>query len=407
MRILIIASLFRPYTRGGAEIVAQTIADELKKTHEVTIVTTRTWDGFRSFIPHKNREDGLSVYRFYPCNFFSFASIEDGKPFYIRLLWHAFAILNVHSYVALRFVIAKEQPDCIYTHNLTGIGFLVPAAIRHSRAAWVHTVHDVQLAIPSGVLMAKKELSSRGFVDRSYSALLRACMGSPAGVIYPSEFLRTFYDRRGFFPKSKKYFLSNPIPDTVRFTREEYQDALHARLISHVNGETVFTYVGLLKAHKGLPDLLLAFSRLKDTGARLIIAGIGPLYDSLAHMAQRDNRISLMGHVSREEMRELYRRSHIAVVPSLLCENAPMVIQESFAAGIPIIAARSGGAAERIHEAENGFPYPPGDVDLLAHALDRAARLTNKQYETMSMRAYQTIQDDTVDLYCKKLIAFS
>jgi len=404
MRILIIASLFRPYSRGGAEIVAQTIADELKKNHEAIVLTTQAWNGLRSLLPSKRNEDGLAVYRFYPCNIFSFASIEDDKPFLIRLVWHLFALLNLHSYAVVRSLIAREKPDRIYTHNLTGIGFLVPAALRHARVPWIHTVHDVQLAVPSGVLMAGKEFSKPRIIERAYSAVTRACMASPAEVIFPSRFLQDFYERRGFFSKSKKTLLPNPTPDSVRFRHEEYEDTLHARLASRSREGTVFLYVGLLKFQKGLFDLLAAFSRLKDRRARLIIGGIGPLQTALEQTALEDSRITFAGHMTRSEVRQLYMRSHVTVVPSLLCENSPMVIQESFAAGIPVIAARSGGAAERIREGENGFAYAPGDIALLAHALDRACKLTNKQYETMSARAYQTVQDDSPEQYCKKFL---
>ncbi|MBI2484200.1 glycosyltransferase [Candidatus Uhrbacteria bacterium] len=408
MKILIIASLFRPYARGGAEIVAQTIADELKQTHEVIILTTGIWHGFRSLAPRGREEDGLTVYRFYPLNIFSFPSIEEGKSFFIRLIWHACALFNAHSYAAARFVIAKEKPDRIYTHNLTGLGFLVPAAVRHARVPWIHTVHDVQLGIPSGVLIEKKAgvmVADPLFsISRIYSVLMRTAMVSPSSVVYPSQFLRTFYDRKKFFPASNKYVIQNPIPSAMKFTYEEFEEALHARLQALGRNEMFFSYVGLLKAHKGLPDLLAAFFRLNNPNARLVIAGTGTLFDTVARLAQQDSRIMMKGHVSREGVRQLLSQTHCTVVPSLLCENAPMVIQESFAAGVPVIAARSGGAAERVREGENGFSYPPGDVTLLAHALDRLAKLTNKEYETMSTRAYQTVRDDTANLYCKKLL---
>lgn len=404
MRILLIASLFRPYVRGGAEVVMHSIADELKKTHEVIVLTTRTWNGFRSLLPQKSVEDGISVYRYYPCNIFSFATIEDGKPIFIRCIWHLFAFLNFHSYLVARAVIAKEKPDRIFTHNLTGIGFLVPAAIRHACVAWTHTVHDVQLAIPGGVLLASKQSSRRAFVDRISSALTRAFMGSPAHVVFPSQFLFDFYNDRKFFIRSKKYLFPNPVPDIALFSRAEYEEALHSRLASRARGEIVCIYLGLLKAHKGLLDLVAAFARLEEQGARLIIGGTGPLHATLDQAAQNDSRITLLGYVTRADIRSLYTQGHVTVVPSLLCENSPMVIQESFAAGIPVIAARSGGAAERIREGENGFSYPPGDVTLLAHALDRVVKLTNKQYETMSMRAFQTVQEDTAERYCKKLV---
>jgi glycosyltransferase involved in cell wall biosynthesis len=43
------------------------------------------------------------------------------------------------------------------------------------------------------------------------------------------------------------------------------------------------------------------------------------------------------------------------------------------AAGLPVVAARSGGPAEYIRDGENGLLHTPGDVEGLAAAMRRAA----------------------------------
>ena len=64
-------------------------------------------------------------------------------------------------------------------------------------------------------------------------------------------------------------------------------------------------------------------------------------------------------------------RTDVLVVPSLWYETAALVIQEAFAAGVPVIAPRLGALQERVHHGQDGFLYPPGDCQALATVLSR------------------------------------
>ena len=77
---------------------------------------------------------------------------------------------------------------------------------------------------------------------------------------------------------------------------------------------------------------------------------------------------AFVGHVVRR--RELARscapRAAVAVVPSRYAEILPLAALESMAAGLPTVAAASGGLIEAVPE--EGL-YPPGDVAALAARL--------------------------------------
>jgi len=61
----------------------------------------------------------------------------------------------------------------------------------------------------------------------------------------------------------------------------------------------------------------------------------------------------------------------LLTVPSLWYENAPVVIQEAFAAGVPIITSSLGALAEWVQDGMDGLLVPPGDVDAWRVALQR------------------------------------
>jgi glycosyltransferase involved in cell wall biosynthesis len=60
-------------------------------------------------------------------------------------------------------------------------------------------------------------------------------------------------------------------------------------------------------------------------------------------------------------------------VPSRWYENAPGVIFEAFAAGLPVVATDLGGMSEFVRHGENGLLFPLDDAGELARLLRRLA----------------------------------
>jgi glycosyltransferase involved in cell wall biosynthesis len=61
------------------------------------------------------------------------------------------------------------------------------------------------------------------------------------------------------------------------------------------------------------------------------------------------------------------------VVPSTWWENSPLVIQEAFGHGKPIICSDIGGMAEKVTDGVNGLHFRARDPDDLAQKLEEAA----------------------------------
>ncbi len=107
-------------------------------------------------------------------------------------------------------------------------------------------------------------------------------------------------------------------------------------------------YVGRLSPEKNMGLLIDLMERLSSDAANeyhLLIAGDGPLLDHLGSEGQRraPGRVHLLGHISdRSRIIELYHNSDIFVHPN---PREPFGIAplEAMAAGLPIVAPRSGG----------------------------------------------------------------
>jgi glycosyltransferase involved in cell wall biosynthesis len=128
---------------------------------------------------------------------------------------------------------------------------------------------------------------------------------------------------------------------------------------SAADGEFVLA-AGRLAPEKGFADVIDAAARAE---LPLVIAGDGP---QRAELEARAPGVRFTGRITPEELAALRRQAAVAVVPSRYAEILPLASLEAMAAGLPTVAARSGGLAEAVPE--EGL-YPPGDVGALAERL--------------------------------------
>jgi glycosyltransferase involved in cell wall biosynthesis len=124
-------------------------------------------------------------------------------------------------------------------------------------------------------------------------------------------------------------------------------------------GEYVLA-AGRLTPEKGFADVVRA---AKLAELPLVVAGDGP---ELAALRDAAPEARFVGRVTPERLAELRAHAAVAVVPSRYAEILPLAALEAMAAGLPVVAARSGGLADAIPP--EGL-YEPGDVDTLAQRL--------------------------------------
>ena len=70
-------------------------------------------------------------------------------------------------------------------------------------------------------------------------------------------------------------------------------------------------------------------------------------------------------------MPQLYNASDVIVVAAFASETTSLALQEGMACGKPVVASRTGGIPELLHDGVNGFLYPPRDSHALAALLQK------------------------------------
>lgn len=114
------------------------------------------------------------------------------------------------------------------------------------------------------------------------------------------------------------------------------------------NGPLRFLAVGRLVAQKNMFYLLEEFARMVNghkTERLLTIVGDGPDRQGLENLTSQlglQNRVSWRGWLSKEELREEYRKADCLLNPSLY-EGMPNVVLEAMACGVPAVVSNVPG----------------------------------------------------------------
>lgn len=126
---------------------------------------------------------------------------------------------------------------------------------------------------------------------------------------------------------------------------------------------------------KGLDVLVRAVAGRRDL--RLWLGGAGPERQRLSDLARSlGAQVELLGHVAGDRKAELLGAADVFVLPSRALpsgrsEGAPTAVLEAMAAGLPVVATRTGGIESLVTDGEHGLLCPPDDPRALMSAIDR------------------------------------
>jgi len=347
-------NLYGEYSRGGAETAVKLLADNFQKAgNEVFIITTRPKSS-----PDKHGKDAgdkpaENIY-YLASEFYNLGR----HSLLYRAFWHIGNIFSFRKAEEIKNILKAEKPNLVITHNLLGLGFMIPAILRKLNISHEHFLHDIQLIHPSGLMIFGKEQKINRPSAKIYQALTRALFASPAKIISPSYWLLEMHKQRGFFKDSATEIRPFVWPGTPAQKQKAASPAKN------------FLFIGQIEEQKGILFLIAAFKKIMNPELTLNVAvrGGGSDLGKAREASQGDARIHILGPLSYEETDKLKMASDCLIVPSLCYENSPTVIYGAQAAGLTVIASRLGGIPELMKKEDQLFT--PGDEsDLIAKIL--------------------------------------
>lgn len=140
------------------------------------------------------------------------------------------------------------------------------------------------------------------------------------------------------------------------------------------NEKIKLVFLGRISPFKGLHLLLEALRLLPQEKIELDIYGqsVDGLYESKCKkLSARNRNILWKGKLAQPEVVQTLVKYDALCLCSTFSEMSPLVIQEAFAAGIPVIASNVYGNAEQIQHNHNGLLFTFNKVNSLREQLNR------------------------------------
>lgn len=189
-------------------------------------------------------------------------------------------------------------------------------------------------------------------------------------LVTVSPSLRQYMIKRGF-PAERVVCVPNGVPQPAQLGSSE----CHAP-----TGTWTLGTVALFRPRKGIEVLLEALAAVRSWDIDVRLRAVGS-FETLAYesailgLAERLGVADMLDWVgfTRDINAELMKID-LFVLPSLFGEGLPMVVLESMAAGVPIIASRVEGVPEAVVHRETGLLVEPGSVSQLASAISSFVR---------------------------------
>jgi glycosyltransferase involved in cell wall biosynthesis len=235
---------------------------------------------------------------------------------------------------SVRDFIARQRPDVIHTHNLSGLATAIWEDCRRMRIPVVHTLHDYYLLCPRVTLTTRDARPCQPGLFCGLRSRRLGRHGAAVGdVIGVSRYV---LDRQAdVFPRARQHVIRNPatvMPASSTEPREQLR---------------TIGYIGALERVKGVHVLLQAAPELARRGCTLTLAGGGRLESEVQAAAARGS-VRFLGRVAGPAKSAFFDDCDVGVVPSLWDEPAPYAPLEWLASGRPVLVSVRGGVGEQI-----------------------------------------------------------
>lgn len=317
----------------------------------------------------------------------------------------------------LRAFLKAVKPDIVHLHHTMFFGYDILREIKNSLpdAPIVYTLHEFMpichrqgqlLRVPDNEPCMEEsprrchecypEISPQTFFMRK--RFIQSHLSLVDRFIAPSEFLGERYVDWGI-PREKvvvEEYGRTPPRGTADPEARAYRDrfGFFGQITPFKGVQVLLEAMALLAEDAGVQDdpLLAALERAAGSTSGATTATIDePQPQARIHGANLDlqpgafqNRVKELLEKTRRSVTFVGKydhaqlASHIAnvdwvVVPSIWWENSPLVIQEAFHFGRPVICSDIGGMAEKVQDGVDGLHFRANDPASLAAVMKRAA----------------------------------
>lgn len=256
-------------------------------------------------------------------------------------------------------------PDLIYLASPASLGFQILLQLRQQRnPVPVLLNFQTDLSGYCEILFPSPLDNWAVWVFRRVQGYLfrHACVKT---VFYPSMFVREYLKKAGVQGEKMMNLRRGVNCDIFHPSKRDE----NMRKMLAPNGELIIVSVCRLALEKGFEFLSQVAERLEAQKFpfKLLIVGGNrsrnveeEIYDMFGNL--REGTVSFTGMLKGEDLARAYAAGDLFLHCSIT-ETFGLVVLESMASGVPVIARDEGGPSEIVADGQSGFLVPPNDLD--------------------------------------------
>lgn len=175
--------------------------------------------------------------------------------------------------------------------------------------------------------------------------------------------------------------------DTESFTPAARATEARARLTGGHPEDPLVLFVGRVSAEKSVERCfpIMEEVRRRIPNARLALIGEGPQYEQLRREMTQD-WVTFTGYLSGADLHAAYASGDVLLFPSTT-ETLGFAALESFASGVPVVAANAGGLPFVVDHGATGFLVDPSLPDSSWSASIERVLIDDSLHTTMAHNA--------------------
>ena len=158
-------------------------------------------------------------------------------------------------------------------------------------------------------------------------------------------------------------------------------------------------FLGRLDYEKHIHNLLKAVAKLPaDLGVEVDLVGKGGEQAYLEELATElgiRDKVHFYGHITEEDLPKAYASCTVFAMPSI-AELQSIATMEAMASGRPVVAADAMALPHLVHDGDNGYLFPPDDIDAFADRLNRVLTADAAELERLSENSLHLIKSHDI-----------
>jgi glycosyltransferase involved in cell wall biosynthesis len=368
-RVLIGNIYFSPASFGGATIVAENMARELKFRHGWdVVVVAKIRDpsipeyGIRRYVTHGVDVIGVNV--------------PDQNPNSV-LSWH-----NENYNLAFSKILEAVQPDLVHLHCIQNMGATSLFEVEKRSIPLVVTVHDCWwLCERQFMINHAGRYCHQTKIDQNVcrycvidlnatkqrTKVVKSALASADLLLFPSQFHRDLHLLNGFDPERCAVNKNGVKPPQKNFRVRESEE-----------GRLTFGFVGGPGPVKGSSLIKAAFNEIDRTDYELLVVdAAGNIGESWRHdpIWKMSGKVEFVPAYTQESIDDFFSRIDVLLFPSQWKESFGLTVREAMIRGVWVIATDAGGLSEDCIDGENATVIPmDGNPRYLRDAIENIFR---------------------------------